>query len=280
MLVNLNVLLQNARKTKKAIPAFNVYNLETVQAVLEASERQRSPVIIALGESYISYVPIQVLASIVMNMTSFSDLPVVLHLDHAKNISSIIRAIQCGFTSVMYDGSGLPLSENIQNTLKVVEYAHAVDVSVEGELGYMNMEDGILDAGKSPITGYTRPQDAQDYVKSTGVDALAIAIGNAHGIYKGTPELDFNTLIKIHQATDVPLVLHGCSGIPDEMIKKAAEMGVCKINVNTELSLSAVKATRNFLETEETTGLRYEKVLAYARNHISDTAERYLELFK
>lgn len=180
----------------------------------------------------------------------------------------------------MYDGSGLPLSENIQNTLKAVEYAHAVGVSVEGELGYMNLEDGSLEAGANSKKGYTRPEDALDYVRSTGVDALAIAIGNAHGIYKGVPKLDFDALEKIRKATDVPLVLHGCSGIPDDMIKKAAEMGVCKINVNTELSLSAVKATRTFLDAETDKGLRYEKVLAFARNQVSASAERYIELLK
>lgn len=280
MLVNMNCLLQTAKKDKKAIPAFNVYNFETVRAVLKASRRQHSPVIIAFGEKYMSYAPIEVIASIVKKMALNSDVPAVLHLDHAKKLDSIVKAIQCGFTSVMYDGSQLELHENIESTKKVVEFAHSAGISVEGELGYMNPEDAASDSGKVIKSGYTDPEKAAEYVNSTGLDALAVAVGNAHGIYKGTPNLNFLALQKINEASAVPLVLHGCSGIPDDMIKKAVKLGVCKINVNTELSTSAVKAVRTFLDSNPENSLKFEKVLAFAENEITDKAGHYIELLK
>jgi len=278
MLVDLGTLLQHAKKEKKAIGAFNVYNLETIMAVVEAGKKMNSPIIISFGEGYFSYAPIEAIAAVVKEICTKLEIPVVLHLDHAKELKSIARAIRCGFTSVMYDGSALPLHENILNTRNIVEYAHAVGVSVEGELGYMNNEDGSFELGVELEKGYTRPQDAAEYVKNTGIDALAIAVGNAHGIYKGTPTLDFTRLGEIEQKVDIPLVLHGCSGIPDALIKQAISMGVCKINVNTEISTTAVRAAREFLGNHTEKSLRFETVLLDTRQKMTENIEAYIKL--
>ena len=278
MLTTLSTLLQTAKQEKKAVGAFNVYNLETILAVVEAANRLKSPVIISFGEGYFSHAPVEAIAAIVKEICTPLDIQVALHLDHAKELKSIARAIRSGFTSVMYDGSALPLSENIRNTKKIVEYAHAVGVSVEGELGYMNNEDGTFEEGLDLEKGYTRVQDAVEYVNNTGIDALAVAIGNAHGIYKGKPTLDFVQLGKIGEAVDVPIVLHGCSGIPDDYLRKAVSLGVTKINVNTEVSIGAVLSIRKFLAENTAQGLRFETVLMDARHTMSATVERFIKL--
>lgn len=278
MLTTLSTLLNEAKQEKKAVGAFNVYNLETILAVVEAANRLKSPVILSFGEGYFTHAPVEVIASIVKEICTPLDIQVALHLDHAKELTSIARAIRAGFTSVMYDGSALPLAENIQKTKYIVEYAHAVGVSVEGELGYMNHEDGTCEEGLDLQKGYTRVQDAAAYVNGTGIDALAVAVGNAHGIYNGTPTLDFARLDEIAQATTVPIVLHGCSGIPDDYIKKAVSLGVAKINVNTEVSTGAVMAAREFLAKNTEKGLRFETVLMDARHTMSATVERFIKL--
>lgn len=278
MLVDLKTALSDAKARDTAVGAFNVYNLESVLAVTEAAANLRQPVILAFGEGYLSHAPIEAVAAAVRALCGTADLPVVLHLDHAKSFSTILRAIRCGFTSVMYDGSHLPLAENIANTKKVVEAARAVGVSVEGELGYMNEEDGSAAADFSLEKGYTRVQDAAAYACQTGVDALAIAVGNAHGIYKGTPSLDFERLRQIGDAAHVPLVLHGASGIPFDAIRRAISLGVRKINVNTEVSTTAVRTARAFLDEHTEPNLRFETVLKAARDAMRTTVEEYIRL--
>lgn len=280
MLTTLSTLLGKAKDEKTAVGAFNVYNLETILAVAEAADHLKSPVIISFGESYFSHAPVEAIAAIVKEVCAPLDIPVALHLDHAKEVASIARAIKAGFTSVMYDGSTLPLAENIERTQRIVEHAHAVGVSVEGELGYMNKEDGTFEEGLDFEKGYTRVEDAAAYVENTGIDALAVAVGNAHGIYKGTPSLDFTRLDEIARAVKVPVVLHGCSGIPDEYLKKAVSLGVAKLNVNTEVSTGAVQAARTFLAENTQKGLRFETVLMEARRSMRQTVERYITLLR
>lgn len=278
MLVNLETILTYAEKQKRAIGAFNVYNLESILAVVEAAQDLNQPVIISYGEGYLSHAPIEVIAMIVQKLCDDRELPVVLHLDHAKEFSTVMRAIRCGFTSVMYDGSHLPLEQNIANTKKIVEIAHAVGVSVEGELGYMNNEDGTCEAGFEMEKGYTSVSAAAQYVSGTGIDALAVAIGNAHGIYKGIPELDFERLKEIRAAISVPVVLHGCSGIPDAAIKKAISLGVRKINVNTEISTGAVRAAREFLANHTEKNTRFETMLKASRQTMTKTVKNYIHM--
>ncbi len=281
MLVNLKTVLDKARNGKRAIGAFNIYNMETVQAVFEAAQKKDSPVILAFGEGYFSHAEVEVIATMVRKMCSGSAVPVVLHLDHAKKKESIIRAIRCGFTSVMYDGSALSLRDNINNTVDIVQIAHSVDVSVEGELGYMNSEDGgTCSIEPEYRKGYTTPEEAESFVAGTGVDALAVSIGNAHGLYKALPQLDFERLDRINKTVDVPLVLHGSSGIPDEMLKTAISLGICKININTEISAAAVRHIRNFLEQNRDESLRFDRVMAEAGKGMTAAIEKYMDIFE
>lgn len=278
MLVNLKTILKYAEEQKSAIGAFNVYNLESVLAVAQASQELNEPVILSFGEGYLSHAPIEVIATIVKKLCGAGDIPVVLHLDHAKEFSTVMRAIHCGFTSVMYDGSHLPLPENIANTRKIVEIAHVVGISVEGELGYMNNEDGTCEPGFEMGKGYTSVKATAQYVSGSGIDALAVAIGNAHGIYKGIPELDFDRLGEISAAISVPVVLHGCSGIPDAAIKKAVSLGVRKINVNTEISTGAVRTAREFLANHTEKNTRFETMLKASRQTMCETVKNYIHM--
>lgn len=277
MLVNLKHVLLRAKAEKKAVPAFNVYDLETIMAVIDASNKSKSAVIISFGESYFNQVPIEIIAEIVKKLAADYDFDIVLHLDHAKKFESIIRAIRCGFTSVMYDGSDLSFEENIINTSEIVKIAHSVGISVEAELGYMNKEDGSESSQVNEMN-YTDSSMAEKFVKDTNVDALAIAVGNAHGIYKSKPILDFERIKEIRDITNIPLVLHGASGIPDDSIKKAVELGICKININTEIAVGAVEAIKRLLNEKPKEKVRLEKVLKCARDEMSKIIESYINL--
>lgn len=278
MLINLKNILQIAEKNNSAIGSFNVYNLESILALKMAIDTLKTPAIIAFGESYTSHAPLEVISSIVYTLFEKSPIPIVLHLDHAKNLSTIKDAINCGFTSVMYDGSRLPLSENILYSQEVVKLAHAKNISVEGELGYLNNEDGT---GENSML-CTDVNEAVHYTQKSGIDALAIAIGNAHGLYKSTPKLNFNQLQKLHENILCPLVLHGSSGIAFKDLQKAIDLGIRKFNINTEISTTAVKSLRNYLNNnsyEANPNLRFETVLKEARNKMSDKIIEFMKVF-
>lgn len=277
MLTDLKYVLSRAKEEKKAVPAFNVYDLETIMAVLDASYKSKSPVIISFGESYFNQVPIEIIAEIVKKFAVNYDFDIVLHLDHAKKFESIIKAICCGFTSVMYDGSALSFEENTDNTSEIVKIAHAAHVSVEAELGYMNSEDGSISL-ETNVLNYTDPKMAEKFVKNTNIDALAIAVGNAHGIYKSKPHLNFERIKEIRDVTDIPLVLHGSSGIPESSIKKAISLGICKININTEVAIGAVDAIKKLFNENPDKKFRLEKVLKYTRDEMSKIIEYYIKL--
>lgn len=277
MLINLKEMLECAHENDWAIGSFNVYNVESVQAVVAAAQAVGRPAIISFGEAYMKHVPINVIAAIVKEYCDGLGLPFVLHLDHSKRVETIIQAIRAGFTSVMYDGSALPLKENIEKTKYVVQIAHMAGVSVEGELGYMNNEDGTTMSGVLLEKGYTRSENAREYVEASGVDALAVAIGNAHGIYKGTPELDFKRLSEIASVVTTPLVLHGSSGIPMEDLQKAIALGIRKININTEISTQAIKASRQFLASNTHENLRFEELAKNAEKTMQDVVIEYLK---
>lgn len=281
MLVNLKELLNQCQKNKTAVTAFNVYNLETILSVNQAANNLNQPVIFSFGESYLDDVPMELIALNIRFLAEQSEQSMVLHLDHAKNLSTIKRAIDCGFTSVMYDGSDLSIQENIKNTQAVVEIAREAEVSVEGELGYMNPEDGSQhdESGAVDHSEFTRPEMALKYVSETGVDALAIAIGNAHGLYRGEPHLEFSVLMKIATLTGIPLVLHGSTGIPEDQIKKAIRSGICKINVNTELALGAVESIRQSIKNRpEVNSLRYEKLIRQTKADLVPLIEKYINI--
>lgn len=239
-LVTMNEVFPIAEEKKIAIPAFNVDTLEIAQAVLETIEEENAPSIIAVGQAAIKDGKLEALASIVTLLAGKMKTPVVLHLDHGQNFEQVIKALRAGYSSVMIDGSTLSLADNIAVTKQTVQAAHAVGASVEAELGaILGSEDNISHDDSKPFL--VKVQDVIDFTSAVGVDALAVGIGNAHGLYKGRPNLDFDRLREVAEICPAPLVLHGGSGIPADMIKTAIEIGIRKINVATEVRLSYVK---------------------------------------
>lgn len=247
MLVNLNDVLIQARKSGYAVGAFNVYNMETVEAVFDAAVSLDIPVIIAFGEKYTHINSIHLVSQCVHELANKTPLPIVLHLDHCKSEDLIIQAIQAGFTSVMYDGSSTINSDNIRVTSKIVKTAHAVGVTVEAELGYVPAED----SGEFvPEDQLTKPEEAKEFVGKTNCDALAIAVGTIHGNYIGKPKIYHDRLKEIAKVISVPLVLHGGSGNAEEDLILAIDEGISKININTEISNAAVKKLKEIFKND------------------------------
>lgn len=268
MLTDLKTVLKDK---KRAVAAFNVYNAETVLAAYQVAVQEERPVVFAFGESYMGLMPIGMIAKMVSYLADMTPIPMALHLDHARSVESIQKAVNTGFTSVMFDGSGLSFDENIRQTKAVVDLVSPCGVSVEGELGYLNPEDGSMGQTKA-----TDPEQARQFAAETGIDALAIAIGNAHGLYRGVARLDFSALEKINENVSLPLVLHGASGIPDDQLKRAISLGIQKINFNTEIALGAVLAMRKQIE-KEGDSLRYEKVIENTIQNIQEIMRQIVE---
>ena len=230
-LVTLQEVLKTAENNRTAVPAFNIDNLEIPQVVVEVAEKYACPVILTIGQGAIGAGLLYHLSDVVRRLAAETVIPVVLHLDHGASFEQTILCLRAGFTSVMYDGSHHPFDENVAVTKKVVEAAHAVGVSVEAELGAIGgVEDGVI-GGKNLVD----VEEVSRFIQLVQVDALAVGIGNAHGIYKATPDLDFERLRQCRNLHSPPPVLHGGSGIPDNMIREAIEIGIRKINVATEL---------------------------------------------
>ncbi len=271
MLVSLKDLLTKASRGHYAVGAFNVNNLETIQAIMDAADAERAPVILSTSEGAIDYAGMEELASLAHIAARRTKRPVVFHLDHGKNYDLVVEAIASGwYTSVMYDGSSLPLTENIKRTTQIVKLAHKKKISVEAELGAIaGIEDFVSVEDRD--AHLTDPEQAAEFVKKTGCDALAIAIGTKHGAFKFTGEsrLDFGRLKEIAERVSVPLVLHGASGVPanikkicttygceissakgvsDSAVRKAVMLGVCKVNVDTDLRLAFDAGIRKFLK--------------------------------
>lgn len=247
MLVNLNDVLIQAKKSGYAVGAFNVYNMETVEAVFDAAVSLDIPVIIAFGEKYSNTNNINLIAKCVHELANKTQIPIVLHLDHCRSEDLIIRAIQAGFTSVMYDGSSLANSDNIRITSKIAKIAHAAGVTIEAELGYVPAED----TGEFvPVDQLTKPEEAKEFVEKTNCDALAIAVGTIHGNYIGKPKIYHNRLKEIAKVISVPLVLHGGSGNTEEDLVLAIDEGISKININTEISNAAVKQLKEIFRND------------------------------
>lgn len=244
-IVKMKQLLEEARKGGYAIPAFNVCNLETVQGVLEQAEEMKAPVILQIHWLEAYYSSPKTMVDIIKNVAADKNVKIAIHLDHGATFEDTVRCVQGGFTSVMYDGSLLPLNENIANLKKVVEMAKAVGVTVEGEIGTIGQTSEM---GEEIEGAYlTDPDDAKRLAEETGIDCLAVAIGNAHGFYKEDPQLDFTRLKEITDRVSIPLVLHGGSGIPCEQIQQGIRMGIAKINFSTVLRNAFIKETKQYM---------------------------------
>ena len=250
MLENTKQMLEKAKQEGYAVPHFNINNLEWTRFILETCEAEKSPVILGVSEGAKKYmVGFFTVAEMVKAMVKelYITVPVALHLDHGSSVKSCKEAIDAGFTSVMIDASKYSVEENIKMTSEVVAYAHGRNVTVEAEIGHVGgEEDGIADE-----LAYAKVEDAVRLAKETGIDSLAPALGSVHGIYKGEPKLDFDRMKKIQELTNLPLVLHGGSGIPDELIKQSVTCGICKLNINTDLQLVWAKDVRMFLNENQ-----------------------------
>lgn len=248
MLTTTKKILSVANKYFFAVPAFNISDYAMLNGVLETSEKLRSPLIIAIHPDELRHIGTEMLAAIIEKSHTAS-VPVCIHLDHGANFEQVITAIKSGFTSVMIDGSGLPFKENISLCQKVTDAAHAVNVSVEGELGTIGAADTNGECGMEQII-YTNPDDAVEFVEKTKVDSLAIAIGTSHGLYpKGAqPKLELDLLMELKSRVNVPLVLHGGSGNPDSEISQAVERGINKINISSDIKAAYYSRMREVLK--------------------------------
>ncbi|MDE1185486.1 MAG: tagatose bisphosphate family class II aldolase [Pantoea sp.] len=244
-LVSNRAMLLKAQQGGYAVPAFNVHNLETVQVIAETAAQMGSPVIMAGTTGTYKYAGLNYLVAICQQAARKYDLPIALHLDHHENFDDIGIKVKAGVRSVMIDASHFPFEQNIEKVADVVRLCHRYDASVEAELGRLGgQEDNILVDEKDSI--FTDPLKAAEYVKRTGIDSLAVAIGSAHGMYQGEPKLDFERLAQIRDRVGIPLVLHGASGIPEAMLRRSIELGICKVNVATELKIAFSDAVKAF----------------------------------
>lgn len=248
-LVTTKELLQNAQKGGYAVGAFNVENMEMVQAVLDAAEKMHAPVIMQTTPSTLKYASPDFFYGNVYEAAKNALVPVALHLDHGSSFELAVKAVRAGYTSIMIDGSHETFEENIALTKKVVEVCEAAGVPVEAELGKVGGKEDDLDGGDG--SGFTEPEEAREFVERTGVSSLAVAIGTAHGIYKGEPKLDLERLSEIRKVVQVPLVLHGASGVPDEAVKESIKRGICKVNYATELRIAYTSGVREILDGSE-----------------------------
>lgn len=243
-IVNTREMFAKAQKGKYAIPAFNIHNLETIQVVVDTAAALRSPVILAGTPSTIEYGGGDYLIAIVEMAARKYDIPIAIHLDHFEKFDEIKKYVDLGVKSCMIDASHHSFEENVRIVKEVVDYAHTLNVSVEAELGRLGgVEDDLVVDEKD--AKYTNPQQAQEFIQLTNIDSLAVAIGTAHGLYKGEPKIDIERLAEIQKVVDIPLVLHGASDVPDEIVKKTIELGICKVNIATDLKIpfsNAVKA--------------------------------------
>lgn len=227
-------MLEHAYKNKYGVGAFSAHNAETIQAILWAAEEEQAPVMIQVGQKVIQYIGIDEMKAMIDVMARDITVPLCIHLDHSRQFEQTVKAMQLGFQSVMFDGSGLDFDENVRITKKVAEIAKALNIGSEGEIGKIGgTEDGITVAEEDAQT--TSVEEAVSFVEQTNIDYIAISIGTAHGIYKQAPNLKFERLKEISEAIKRPVVLHGGSSVPDEQVQKAISLGVAKINVDTEL---------------------------------------------
>jgi fructose-bisphosphate aldolase class II len=253
-IVNLKEVFKNAIHDDYAIGAFNIHNLEFVEGVMRAAEEMSSPVILGIATISIDYAGLEPLAAISKDYAERSQIPTVIHLDHGDDIGLVRRSIKLGFSSVMYDGSKYPIDENIKRTREIVKIAHDEDISVEGEIGIVGGFEGLDRGDVSPEQLqelYTRPEEARRFIEETGVDALAVAVGTVHGMPIQSANIDFQRLGEIHEAVDVPLVFHGCTGLKNEDYHKAMALGVKKFNVGTRLMIEFQKALKRAIGKDE-----------------------------
>lgn len=257
MLVNLNEILKNAQKEKYAVGLFNTTDSDMLQAVIEAAEQTQSPVIIGTAEVLLPYGELDLIAPSMIAAAKRAKVPVAVHYDHGLTFERCMQALKLGFSSVMFDGSTGDYETNIADTRQIVKIAHSFGATVEGEIGHVGQTESC---DNDATDMYTTPDEAMSFLDATGVDALAIAIGTAHGVYKSKPKLDIERLKAIRAKTDTPLVLHGGSGLSDDDFKNAISGGIAKINIFTDLCVAGKEAVK--ASNADYLDMRNEKVEA------------------
>lgn len=272
MLVNLNDVLKKAQAEHYAVGLFNTTDSDMLEAVIAAAEELRSPVVIGTAEVLLPYGELSLIAPSVIAAARRASVPVVVHYDHGLTFDRCMEALRLGFSSVMFDGSAGGYEENIAATREIVKIAHAFGASVEGEIGHV----GQASAGDETLTDmYTTAEEAKAFVSATGVDALAIAIGTAHGVYKKKPLLNLSRLCEIRAAIDTPLVLHGGSGLSDEDFRNTVRRGIAKVNIFTDLCLAGLRAT----EDGRKMGLDYLETRNLKVAYIKEEVKKKMLLF-
>jgi fructose-bisphosphate aldolase class II len=279
-LVSMTEMLKTAQKNQYAVGQFNLNNMEFTQAILQAAEEEKSPVICGVSEGAARYMggfeTVVTLVKALMKEYNVT-VPVAIHLDHGSSFENCMKAMKAGFTSVMIDGSHHPLEYNIEMTKRVVDAAHAIGVSVEAELGRVGGQEDDLVVSEAE-EAYAIPAECKELVEQTGVDCFAAALGSVHGPYKGEPNLSFTRMEEIQQLVDVPFVLHGGTGIPTEDVKKAIRYGHAKVNVNTESQMSSAAKVREVL-AEQPNQYDPRKYLGPARDAIKETVKFKMQEF-
>ena len=261
MLVNLDGVLKKAQKGKYAVGLFNTTDSDMLEAAISAAEEMNSPIIIGTAEVLLPYGELELIAPSVIAAAKRAKVPVVVHYDHGLTFERCMEALKLGFTSIMFDGSAGDEEQNIKDTAQIVKIAHSFGATVEGEIGHV----GEAASGDNAVTdSYTTPEEAIDFIEKTGVDALAVAIGTAHGAYKEKPCLDLERLQQIRANVDTPLVLHGGSGLSDDDFRNTVKYGIAKINIFTDLCLAGVDGVSEGLKENlpylEMRNLKVEKI--------------------
>ena len=272
-LITTKELLKDAQDKHYAVPAFNVENMECIQGVAQAAKEMNVPVIIQTTPSSIRYGGIEFFAAGVQAILRETGVTAALHLDHGSSYELAARAMKAGYTSVMFDGSKLSMEENIAHTKKVAELGHIFGVSVEAELGCIGGKEDDTQASVM----LTEACDAERFARETGIDSLAVAIGTAHGFYKGIPNINIERLKEIKSRVEIPLVLHGTSGVPEETVKKCIQNGMCKVNYATDLRCAFTEAVRKVLG-EDSFAVDPKHYLGAAREAVKETAKERIRL--
>jgi fructose-bisphosphate aldolase class II len=278
-LVTLKTALDKAYKSGYAVGAFNVINLEFLEAITTAARRSASPVILNIAEVHLPFVTLENIVPAIKEIARRERFDIVLNLDHGLTIPTIERAISLGFTSIMFDGSHLDFDENIRQTREVVEMCRPWNISVEAELGAVGGAEGGELVGKADPAKYTDISQARQFVKETGIDALAVAIGNSHGKYKGEPDLDFERLKAIREVAGIPLVLHGGSGISASDFRKAISLGIAKINFFTGMTEAAIRATADYMSTAGQRYNDYPLMMNTVKEAVARVVAEQMEIF-
>ena len=272
MLVNMIDMLAKAAAEGYGVGNFDVFNTELLKGVMEAAEEANAPVILAYGPPFEKYSPLKYFAPAVKAWAADTDLPVVLHYDHGTSLEGCVHAVECGCNSIMIDASSKPFEENVKTVREVVDFCHPRGIPVEAELGHVG------DEGEYSLEnyGYTDPVQAKEFVLRTGVDFLAVAIGNQHGVYTAEPKINYEVLQAVREAVDVPLVLHGASGIPAEDIRRCYREGITKINIHTDMLLEAIATLKADLAAGEKS---YHTMSAHHAAAVKKVALEKMRLF-